>query len=494
MAVVDGHGVVAASPAARDQGVTTGQRRRQAESRCPRLVVVPHDPGHDARAFDPVVEAVEAFTPAVEVLRPGWCVLATRGPSRLFGGDRALAAQVSAAVDAAVAGVVGGTTVRCRVGVADGRFAAEQAARQGVMVPPGGSPAFLAPLPVAALGRPQLADLLVRLGLRTLGQLAELPPATVLARFGPEGAEASALARGLDPRALRPRAAPPDLTVVAELDPPAERSDAAAFVIRSLAEDLCSRLAARGLAVTVLRVEAGTVDGEVLARRWRLDRHLPPGAVADRARWQLDAWLAPRASADASDEGAGEGGVALLRLVPEELEVDGRQLGFWGEDAEGAQRAARVLARVQAALGPGSVLTAVPAIRGRGPGDRVELRPWGEPTPAPVPPAPWPGRLPAPLPVLVHASRLRAEVVDAGGSTVGVDARGEASAPPARISVAGGAPRAVTGWAGPWPADERWWDRTAFRRRARCQLLTDDGHALLVVLERGRWWVEASYD
>ena len=501
MAVVDHRSVVAASPAARAQGVVPGLRRRQAESRCPRLLVVPHDPGRDARAFDPVVAAVEAFTPAVEVLEPGSCMLATRGPSRLFGGDEALAARIAAAADAVLAGEVGGPVpVPCRVGVADGRFAAEQAARQGVVVPPGGSPAFLAPLPVATLGRPQLADLLVRLGIRTLGQLAELPTAAVLARFGPEGEEVSALARGLDPRALLPRSVPPDLTVAAELDPPAERSDTAAFVARSLAEALCSQLAARGLAVSVLRVEAETSDGNASARRWRLDRHLPPAAVADRVRWQLEAWLSPATAGGSPDPcgssggEAGERGVARLRLVPEEVEAEGRQLGFWGEDGSRALRAGRALARVQGALGPGSVVIAVAGVRGRGPGDRVELLAWGEPLPAPAPPAPWPGRLPSPLPVLVHASRLPAEVVDARGSPVGVDARGEASAPPARLSVAGGAPRTVAAWAGPWLADERWWDRATHRRRARCQLLTEDGHAVLVVLERGRWWVEASYD
>ena len=49
-----------------------------------------------------------------------------------------------------------------------------------MIVPPGGTPAFLAPWPVATLDRPELADLLVRLGIRTLGGFAALP--------GPPGA------------------------------------------------------------------------------------------------------------------------------------------------------------------------------------------------------------------------------------------------------------------------------------------------------------------
>jgi protein ImuB len=52
----------------------------------------------------------------------------------------------------------------------------------------------------------------------------------------------------------------------------------------------------------------------------------------------------------------------------------------------------------------------------------------------------------------------------------------------------------VVAWAGPWPADERWWDPATHRRRARFQLLTDDGAAHLAVVEAGRWWLEAVYD
>jgi len=49
-------------------------------------------------------------------------------------------------------------------------------------------------------------------------------------------------------------------------------------------------------------------------------------------------------------------------------------------------------------------------------------------------------------------------------------------------------------WAGPWLSDERWWDRAARRRRARFQLLDERQRAYLCSVERGGWWVEATYD
>jgi protein ImuB len=52
----------------------------------------------------------------------------------------------------------------------------------------------------------------------------------------------------------------------------------------------------------------------------------------------------------------------------------------------------------------------------------------------------------------------------------------------------------VVAWAGPWPVDERWWDPTDHRRLARFQVVTEDGTARLLILDGGRWFVDAVYD
>jgi len=163
--------------------------------------------GREARAFDAMVAALGAFATRVDPVRPGVCAVPTRGPSRYFGGDGVLAAM---AVEA-VAGVgvarrsagVGKAREPAGVGVADGLFAAVLAARaalggEPVIVPPGETPSFLVPWPVATLDRPELADLLVRLGIRTLGGFAALPGPQVLARFGKEGALCQRVARGTE--------------------------------------------------------------------------------------------------------------------------------------------------------------------------------------------------------------------------------------------------------------------------------------------------------
>ncbi|MDQ6837358.1 MAG: DNA polymerase Y family protein, partial [Actinomycetota bacterium] len=403
-------------------------------------------------------------------------------------------------------------------GVGDGRFVAALAARRGqdrcTVVAPGHSPTWLAPQPVATLGRPALADLLVRLGVRTLGQLAELPAKAVLGRFGPDGAEAQRLSRGLDERPLSARTPPPDLAVTAELDPPVDRVDRAAFVARSLAEQLHHGLAALGLACTRVAIEAETDHGEHLVRLWRHNGTLDAAAVAERVRWQLDAWLG---------EGGTTAGLILLRLAPDEVRPDhGSQLGLWGGQAAMEAGVARSLTRVQGLLGPEAVVTAVVG-GGRDPVEQVQLIPWGAPRgprhpgspltsdpPAPTTrrssrpspttmgrPAhevpPWPGHLPGPSPAVVHADPRPARVRDAAGHAVGVTGRGVLSAPPAELAIETGGWMAVAAWAGPWPVEERWWDRGG-RRRARFQMSVAAGAAYLVVREDAQWWVEATYD
>jgi protein ImuB len=496
--VLHANRVVACSAAARAEGVRRGLRRREAQSRCPDVLVLEADPDRDARAFEPVAAAIEAMAPRVEVVRPGTLAVPSRGPSRYFGGDQAVAERAGAEAAAVLQAAHGVGT-----GVADGLVAATLAARTGgrLVLPVGGSAAYLAPLPVDALDRVlpdapvlELVGLFKRLGLRTLGDVAALPPADLVGRFGPVGRIASRLARGLDERPPRPRRPDPDLTVAAELDPPAEQVETAAFLARTLAAELGDRLAARGLVCTRVAIEVETEHGEALSRLWRHEGGLGPAALADRVRWQLDGWL-NRASWGERPTG----GIALLRLVPDQVVADdGRQLGFWGGVREADERAARGVARLQGLLGPDAV--AVPERRGgRGPGEGVALVPahavrLGTAQHAPEADRPWPGRLPAPSPARVHPDPPAAEVLDADGNPVGVTGRGLVTAEPASVAIGGRAPLSVASWCGPWPCDERWWDPAAHRRRARIQAVTVSGEAYLLTREGGRWHVEATYD
>ncbi|MFF2656375.1 hypothetical protein ACFVUH_03315 [Kitasatospora sp. NPDC058032] len=603
VAVVEGGRVLACSTAARAAGVRQGQRLKLAQRLCPALELRDRDPEAEVRRFEPVVAAVEAFTPRVEVLRPGLCAIPVKGPARYFGGEEALAAKVQGAVTAALAvsaeaeaaqahpadaadaerprshggdgnaesgtGSTGTGTgsgaglaevvplhpadaerpaARRRtagvdelfaaapaardgarggfarppayppapgpgaaspaaappplgqVGVADGLFAAVLAARAGVLVPAGRTAEFLAPYPVAALGDAELAELLDRLGLPTVGAFAALPAESVADRFGPAGAVAHRLARGLQPRPLVPRTEGPDLSVEQRFDPPEPLAEPLVFVARTLAEWLHQRLAGAGLTCQRVAVEVECADGRTVARLWRHEGRLSATALAERVRWQLQAWQGTgtfdRSGGAGGPHDPEPGGFTALRLVPDDLTPDqGRQLALWGQ-AVADDRVERAVARVQAVLGHAGLRRIEPA-GGRGPEDQVVRVPWGEPyDPAAPADAPWPGRvggLRDVWPAVVHRVPVPAAVLDADGRPVTVDGRAGVSARPSTVAVRG-RELAVDGWTGPWPAVEYWWDQARARRRARFQVTVADGRALLLTVEGGAWFVEAGYD
>ena len=469
--------------------------RRVLVVRCPDWLTTADEPdpgaaatpeqGAAARAFELVVSVIEEFCPQVEVLRPGLAAIAVRGPARYFGGEAALAAKLAEAV--CLRGFA------CQVGIADGLFAADLAAQSGpagLLVPPGETPQFLAGLPVAVLGIPELADLLPKLGIHALGEFAALPATEAGSRFAGPGTIAHRLARGLDPRPLAPQPPRLDLSAQQAFDPPAEQSEPVVFTAKTLAEQMHAQLCARGLACVRVQVQVHCADGQELSRLWRHDGLLSALAVAERVRWQLDGWRAGRER----DEGISPGGITLLRLIPDQVvRATGHQLSLWG-DAVVSDRVARAAIRVQAMLGSTAVTRPLLS-GGRSPVEQALLVPFGDTgTPQRSADQPWPGQIPAPAPATVYPAALAASITDSMGRAVSVSGRAQLSAPPAWLSAGGGPARAVTCWAGPWPVTERWWDPARARRQARFQLVTEDGGAWLAVLQDGQWLIEARYD
>jgi protein ImuB len=495
VAVVTAHHVIACSSVARGAGVRRGMRRREAQSRCPDLVVLARDETAEARCFEPVIVAVEALVPGVEVMRPGLVAVGVRGPARHFAGEPAF-------VDALWQTVGWLTEDACQIGVADGAFAAEQAARRAMIVPAGESAEFLADFPVttlSAFGNADLVDLLQRLGIHTLGAFAALPARDVMRRFGPVGAWAHRQAGGRDDRPIVVREPPAECTVTVELETPVDRVDIVAFSARSAAERFIADLAARGLSCACFELEAFTDNGETMARRWRHPGVLTAPDVVDRIRWQLEGWLH---GARGGKEGTlrPTAGITRLRFVPIETVPSGtHQQALWGGPGVAGERAHRALARVQTMLGLGSVL--VPVLEGgRGPIDRTQFVPWGEDrAPAREPMQPWPGRLPSPAPSVLIDPPASVAVLDETGGPVVITERGGVLRPPTRLGVGDDPPVAVTSWAGPWPADERWWDPAQSARVARLQLVDVRGRAYLVAGEMHRerppqWTLEGIYD
>ncbi|MFC0681427.1 hypothetical protein ACFFGH_26655 [Lysobacter korlensis] len=483
IAVIDRGTVFACSERAREEGVRRGLRVREAQARCPGLIVAPCDPALDARIFEPVVTAVEDLVPGVQVLRPGTCVLRARGPARFYGGeDRAAEALLFCLESLGIA--------TARIGIADGPFAAEQAARTSGaarvrVVEPGTSAEFLAPFPVSVLDDPSLITLLRRLGIHTLGAFARLPALDVLGRFGQAGAQAHALASGQDFRRVVPRTPPAHFDVGIDFEPPLDRIDSLAFGVRATVDEFLERLSDAGLVCTELGVEIRTDKGEESSRTWQHPRWFTAADIVDRVRWQL---------------GGSEGlssPVNRVHLIPERVDSAGNhEAGLWGGGPD--ESIHHGLSRVQGVLGHEAVTTAAVA-GGRSLKDREVFAAWGDRIPAdriPVSAAAgrtWPGSLPPPAPASVFAEPLPVTVLGRNGTPVDVDERGMLTDEPVVFSP-GGRPQQIESWAGPWPVEERWWDKDAARHFNRFQVVAADGMAWLLVLESSSWWAEARYD
>ncbi|AYF75108.1 DNA polymerase Y family protein [Nocardia yunnanensis] len=505
VAVFAANRVVACTAVARAEGIRRGLRKREAQGRCPDVLVAQDDSDRDARLFEPVVAAVDATVPGVEVLRPGMLALSARGAARFFGSEAAAAERL---VDAVAA--VG---VECQIGIADELSTAVFAARRATLVPPGLGAEFLAPMPISELAvepvlaapqRVELVDLLHRLGLRRIGDFAALTPAEVSSRFGADAIVAHRCARAVPERPPAARLPAADLTVEHRCDPPIERVDMAAFAGRMLAAELHTRLASAAVACTRLIIHAETEAGEQLSRTWRCAEPLTPDSTADRIRWQLDGWLTRRSldrgRAQEDWDAGPDAAITLLRLEPVEVVAAGAlQLGLWGGVGEDEERARRALIRVQSLLGGDAVRVGVLS-GGRGPEERITMVTLGdEPVPAADPAQPWPGRLPEPAPALVLTHRPRVRLAAADGSPVWVTDRGLFTADPAHLHWGSSSWR-LTGWAGPWPVDDHWWTHRVedgFAARAQVQLDAEGTtrlRALLLLGYNHAWHVEGLYE
>ncbi len=422
VAVFHANRVQACTGAARAEGIHVGMRRRDAQSRCPELLIAQVDHDRDARLFEPVAAAVEAIAPGVEILRSGVVACPARGPRRYFGSDNAAAEKIVDAVES--------LDIECSVGVADVLAVAVLAAHRGVIVAPGRSAEFCSPLPITELARdpaispPEraaLADLLIRLGITTAGAFAALPEGKVATRFGADGIQAHRLARGLAERGVSRRQIPQELAVRAGLRSAAGSSGHGG---------LRGAGAGRAFPLPARRCRSGLYPAGH-HRHHRTGCQALPGlalrAAADRRRHRRPIALATRRLAhrrpycwskrpSTSTEVEGPGAISLLILEPIEAIGAGHiQYGLWGSDGQDDQRAGWAFARVQGLLGPESVLAPVLA-GGRSAVDRITLVPWGDERVSPQAQAdPWPGSLPAPSPTRVTAGSREIRASVAGG-------------------------------------------------------------------------------
>ncbi|HEX6401047.1 MAG TPA: DNA polymerase IV [Actinomycetota bacterium] len=205
--------VTSASYEARAFGVHSAMPSVRARRLCPEGIFLPPDfeayRAHSIRFR----EVLLAHTPLVEPISLDEAFLDVGGATRLFGSPVEIARRIRRQVEAEVG-------VTCSVGVAPVKFVAKLASDDckpdGLRhVRAGGVLAFLEPLPVRRLWGvgEKTADVLDRLAIRTVGDLARTP-VPILDRLLGEAAAShlSALAHGVDDRTVVPYEAPKSIS------------------------------------------------------------------------------------------------------------------------------------------------------------------------------------------------------------------------------------------------------------------------------------------
>jgi DNA polymerase IV len=219
-----GRGVVlSASYEARAYGVRSAMPVTRARRLCPQAVFVAPRHAVYAAVSREIMAIFREVTPAVEPLSLDEAFLDVGGAIRRLGTPAAIAAQIRASVRDQHG-------LTCSVGVAPSKFIAKLASTTSkpnglCVVPAGDVLAFLHPLPVAALWGvgERTGEVLARYGLRTVGDIARTPVATLQRDLGAAaGAHLAALAWGRDER---PVAARSDKSIGAEETFPADVDD-----------------------------------------------------------------------------------------------------------------------------------------------------------------------------------------------------------------------------------------------------------------------------
>ncbi len=357
--------------------------------------------------------------------------------------------------------------------------------RRSTIVPPGAGAQALAPLPLHTLNMPPSDhDLLTSLGIRTVGQFADLHPASLTGRFRPTVLMAHAIACG---RAARPSMSPwkdDGPTVLSqELPSPIVEFEALTFVVGALVRDLTARLIARGQAITHVELGLRLSDGRTQSIALRLGSPTrDTTTILNRIRHRT------------SDFKLGGPVVTITLTTGAAAPFEGRQIDLQDPYRQ-SEALEEVSARLQDALGSRSVLSprAIPRHRPEGAWRPV---PFGTPVPSSNgaaatalarthdddPVVAWEGH-----PEMCSPDRPPILLSPPHAIEIDTDSTGQ----PTALHIDGRWKTVEQRW-GPEQISSEWWSRGF--QRTYWQARLEDGRRCWMYREHSRWWLHGWWD
>jgi DNA polymerase-4 len=339
--------VMSASYEARRFGVHSAMPSARARRLCPEAVFVPPDFSSYRAYSTRLREIFLSITPEVEPLSLDEAFLDVGGATTLFGPPPEIASLVRERVLAELALV-------CSVGVAANKLLAKLGSAQAkpdglVVVPASGATPFLHPLPVTALwgvgGKTH--EVLERLGVRTVGELAGLPH-RVLERALGEGPARHLhdLAAGRDDRRVVPYEPPKQVSHEETFDHDLDAPERINRELLRLSFRVATRLRKEGYRARTVVVKARLASFTTLTRSRTLAEPTDAGATIYGIVTDLYAHIP---GARKRIRLLGVAGSGLVSSGAEQLALV--RAGRW-EDAE------RALDRIEARFGSGAAFPA----------------------------------------------------------------------------------------------------------------------------------------
>lgn len=281
--------LTACNDEARARGLTPGERLADARAKVPDLASGVHEPEGDAASLLRMARWAERWSPWVSMDPPDGLLLDVTGVAHLFGGEAMLVADMT--------GRFGKLNMTARPGLAGTAPAARAIARFGqlgsVIVGEGAERTALAQLPVEALDLD--TDTIItlrRAGLKRIGQLYDMPRASLARRFRARDRHAWLMQRldqalGLARTPLSPLSPLVEFAVRHAVMEPLTSHDGITGLLAHLCKALSMKLTRAGEGATLLELALYRADGSRVIVQAGLSR---ASARADH----LERLLAPR--------------------------------------------------------------------------------------------------------------------------------------------------------------------------------------------------------
>lgn len=322
---------------ARKRGIATGMTRLEVEE-VGGIQILSRSLPTEQAARTVLLECASQFSPRIEeTYDTNACafVLDIAGTERLFGPPMQLAQSLRATMTAA--------GFRASVCVSSNFHTARIKAESTLgitVVPPGKEAAAITDIPISAFRLDyEHNETFALWGLRTLGELAELPEEELVTRLGLRSTKWLKLSRGTADHAFQPLEATFELKEHLEFEDPVEQLDSLLFIGSGMINNLVSRANGRALCVASLTIVM------TLERSIAYKRMIHPAIPSNDRKFllkllQLEIGAHPPQAA-----------VVSLTLIAEAGQQSKVQLGLFTPQAPEPSRLDVTLARLKALVG-----------------------------------------------------------------------------------------------------------------------------------------------